>query len=259
MTQRYLYLSLIPEALIVSMLPPEEFGEYYTVGDKKKHAEQAIFIEIDPNFRHPYFRIDEAMARCVPHPDGRPKKSVYVSTYRVLEHVPTSVMGKLYLCTRYGKVLPLEKSKDFPEYTQNFYLYQELAPVASLVASTLDPVAFYKFLTHDPDTLINFPAIAFVDLRLGELDKDPEHGDIGDLPYDFIHTLRDSLISLRDKTIHTKMVDRTHTVEHPYRTINTGIYVGDMEELIYYPMPDHETLDRDYHEWWHSANLTPLP
>ncbi len=255
MSQCYLYLSLIPEALIVSMLPPEEFGEYYTVGDKKKHAEQAIFIEIDPSFRHPYFRIDDALKRCVPHEDGRPKKSVYVSTYRVLEHVPTTVMGRLFLATRYGKVLPLEKSTDFPEYNHNYYLYQELAPVEVLVASTLNPVELYKFMTHDPDSLINFPAIAFLDLKLGALDEDPEHGDIGDLPYDFIPILRDALISLRDKTVHTKMVDRTHTVEHPYRTIDTGIYIGNMEELIYYPMPPHDVLDRDYFDWWHSANM----
>ena len=28
----HLYLSFIPEALIASMLPPEEFGDYYAVG-----------------------------------------------------------------------------------------------------------------------------------------------------------------------------------------------------------------------------------
>ncbi len=252
---KYLYLSLIPEALIVSMLPPEAFGEYYTVGDKKKHNEQAIFIELDPEFRHPFFRIDEAMARCVPHENGKPKKSVYVATYGVLEHVPLTAMGTLYLVTRYGKVLPLEKSTDFPDYTQNYFLYQEIAPVSVLVASTYNPVKFHYFMTHDPDNLISFPALAYMDLKLGDLDKDPEKGAIGDLPYDFIPILRDALVALRDKTIHTKMVDRTHTVEHPYRTINTGIYIGNMDGLIYYPMLSPEILDRDYFEWWHSANI----
>jgi hypothetical protein len=51
------------------------------------------------------------------------------------------------------------------------------------------------------------------------------------------------------------MVDRTHTVEHPYRTINTGIYIGNMDGVIYYPMPSAEVLDRDHFEWWHSANI----
>ena len=32
----YLYLSIVPEALIASMLPPEEFGKYYAVGNKKR-------------------------------------------------------------------------------------------------------------------------------------------------------------------------------------------------------------------------------
>jgi len=178
-----------------------------------------------------------------------------VATYRVLEHVPLNVMGNLYLTTRYGKVLPLEKSTDFPEYNQHYYLYQEIAPVSVLVASTLNPVAFHQFMTQDPDNLISFPALAYIELKLGELDEDPEKGSIGDLPYDFIPILRDALVALRDKTIHTKMVDRTHTVEHPYRTINTGIYIGNMDGLIYYPMPSAEVLDRDHFEWWHSANI----
>jgi hypothetical protein len=252
---KHLYLSLIPEALIVSMLPPEEFGEYYTVGDKRKHNEQAIFIELDPEFRHPFFRIEESMARCVPHENGKPKKSVYVATYRALEHIPLTAMGTLYLVTRYGKVLPLEKSDTLPEYNQNYYLYQEVAPVSVLVASTYDPQEFYRFMTHDPDNLIAFPALTYIDLKLGNLDSDPENGNIGNLPYDFIPILRDALLALKNKNIHTKMVDRTHTVEHPYRTINTGIYIGNMDGLIYYPMLSPEVLDRDYYEWWHSANI----
>jgi hypothetical protein len=251
---KYLYLSLIPEALIVSMLPPEEFGEYYTVGDKRKHSEQAIFIELDANFRHPFFRIDEAMERCVPHENGRPKKSVYVATYRVLEYIPLEVMGTLYLATRFGKVLPLEKRTDIPIQNQKFYLYQEIAPVSVLVASTFAPADFHFYMTHDPDNLISFPALAYVELKLDNLDLDPENAPADSLPYDFIPALREALAALRDKTIRTKMVDRTHSVEHPYRTIDTGIYIGNMDGLIYYPMLSAEELDRNHYEWWHSAN-----
>ena len=63
----HLYLSLVPEALIASMLEPEEFGSYYAVGTKKKSSGQAIFLEVDPDFRSKYFRIDEGVSRCVPH------------------------------------------------------------------------------------------------------------------------------------------------------------------------------------------------
>ena len=98
----HLYLSLLPEALIVSMLPPEEFGQYYATGHQYKSKGQAMFFELDPAFRSDAFYIDEAVARCVPHADGTPKNSVYVSVYRVLEHVPVKVIGKLYLSTAYG-------------------------------------------------------------------------------------------------------------------------------------------------------------
>ncbi len=41
----HLYLSMLPEALIASMLSPEEFGIYYAVGSQKKSRGQAIFFE----------------------------------------------------------------------------------------------------------------------------------------------------------------------------------------------------------------------
>jgi len=81
----HLYLSLIPEALIASMLEPEEFGSYYAVGSKKKSRGQAIFFEVDAKFKSSYFHIEDAVKRCVPHEDGSPKQSIYVSVYRVLE------------------------------------------------------------------------------------------------------------------------------------------------------------------------------
>ena len=65
----HLYLSLIPEALIASMLPPEEFGVYYTVGYSKKQAAQAMFVELDPDFRSDFFNIKEGLARYEPEPN----------------------------------------------------------------------------------------------------------------------------------------------------------------------------------------------
>ena len=40
----YLYLSLIPEALIASMLPPLDFGTYLAIGTKKRTRGQAMFF-----------------------------------------------------------------------------------------------------------------------------------------------------------------------------------------------------------------------
>jgi hypothetical protein len=165
---------MLPEALIASMISPEEFGTYYAVGTQRKLHGQAIFLELDPSFRDDFFRIEDGFDRCVPHIDGEAKKSVYISTYRVLEHVPLSAVKKLYLVTAYGETLGLEPSDDVPEDDGDLHMYQEIAPVQPLVVSTLGPVAFYEFITQDSSSMIHLPAIAFADLRLGALARDPE-------------------------------------------------------------------------------------
>ena len=155
----HLYFSLIPEALIASMLPPDEFGTYYAVGSHKKLHGQAMFIELDPNFRHDFFKIEAGIERCVPHEDGSPKRSVYISTYRVLEHVPINVMQKLYLVTAYGEVLSIEAGDAVLAKPTDLNMYQEIAPVHPLVVSTLSPKKYYQFLTQNPDSLVHFPAV----------------------------------------------------------------------------------------------------
>lgn len=250
----HLYLSLMPEALIASMLNPNEFGTYYAVGSSKKRRGQAMFVELDPDFRHDYFRIEEAIARCVSHSDGRPKKSVYVSAYRVLEHIPLQDVDTLFLVSQYGETLPLARGTEYPHSQSGLYMYQELAPVSPLVVSSLDPHAFYKLVTQDPASMIHLPATCFVDLRLDELATDPDRGSVGDLPYTNLPHLRECLVELRDKTIHTKMVNRTADTEFAYRTIASGIYIGNQEELAFFPLPSRPELRSTHYTWWRSAN-----
>lgn len=250
----HLYLSLIPEALIASMLPPEEFGTYYSVGSTKKTRGQAMFLELDPDYRNDFFPIEKGMARCVPHEDGSPKKSVYIATYRVLEHVSLTGLNTLYLVTKFGETLPLQRSDDYPTKEEGLYMYQEIAPKNPLVISTLPPLEMYRFLTQDPESLIHIPAVCFVELRLGELAKDPEFGAVQDLPYENIYHLRESLVDVKTKNVHTKMVDRVHTVEYPYRMIDSGIYLGNKDELAFFPLPPREELRNKYYRWWRTAN-----
>lgn len=251
----HLYLSVMPEALIASMLPPEEFGVYYAIGSQKKARGQALFIEVDPDFRHEFFRIEEGIRRCMPHEDGSPKRSIYISVYRVLEHVPLDVIHKLYLVTQDGRVLGLEASDEFPEDAEKLHLYQEVAPVHPLVVSTLGPRDFYELIVKTPASLISLPAVCFVELRLSELAEDPEHGAVRDLPYSNIGHLRQCLMDLRTKTGHSKMVDRTHPASFPYRMIKSGIFVGNEVQLLYFPLPSQEELISQHYRWWRSANM----
>ena len=251
----YLYLSLIPEALIASMLPPEEFGQYYATGHQCKTKGQAVFFEVDPEFRHPYFPIDAGIARCVAHPDGKPKNSVYISVYRVLEHLPVDALGKLHLSTSYGQTLALEAQEPVSEPEATRHLYQDLAPAGALLVSTLDPVRYYHAVANEPTKFIRYPALAFVELGLGALAEDPEYGAMGDLPYDYMHPLREALMVLEPGVKDTKLVARAHSAEFPYRMVKTGFFVGNGPRLSYYPMPKPEVLRRDHARWWRLANL----
>ena len=253
---KHLYLSLVPEALIVSMLEPEAFGAYYAVGTLKKSHGQAMFIELDPGFRTPEFRIDEGLARCVPHPSGDPKRSVYVAIYRVAETVPATALGDLYLVTHDGRTARLGRQAPPAASTGGgLHLYQEICPVNPLVVSTKDPVAFFHFMMDRQATLFPLPAIYFADLKLGELAADPERGDGDELPYANMDHLRQCLVEIRTKQVATKMVDRNHPVAFPYRTVRTGFYFGRGADLVFYPMPSRQELMGPYYNWWRSAQM----
>lgn len=251
----YMYLSLTPEALVLSMLPPEEFGVYYSTGTEKKTHERAMFFEVDPAFRHDELRIEEGLERCVPHEDGSPKRSIYVAVYRVLERVPLNALRSLHLFTQDGRGLELQPSTDIPEDGNGLHLYQEIAPVHPLVASAYGPREFYNLIVRNPVSLLSLPAVCFAELRLDELATDPAHGAVGDLPYENIDHLRLALADLQHKRTHTKMVNRIQPAQFPFRTIKNGIFVGNEHELLYFPMPSQEELRTNHYRWWRSVNL----
>ena len=250
----FFYLSLVPEALIASMLPPKEFGNYLAVGTKKRTRGQAMFFALQ-DLEMDTARMEEIKKRCVPHADGEPKHSVYISIYRVLEQVPLHAIGNLFLVTPDGRVLELESKKQLPEFGQTFNMYQEICPVHPRIVSTLNPKEFCVHIT-DANNWIHVPKICFVDLRLGELSTDPENGDIKDLPYRAIEHLRDCLMQLEQNSAkHTKTVDRLHPQSFPFRTILNGVFVGGGEQVLYYPFPSEKELNSVHYEWWRSASI----
>ena len=250
----YIYFSAIPEALVVSMLPPAEFGNYLAVGTKKRSKEQAIFFELKNDFRSDSFDIESAVQQCVPHDDGTPKHSVYVSVYRTLENLPLEAFSSLWLITRDG--LPLEiKQSGLPEKTQDHHLYQEFCPVHPFVASRLGPVDFCKFIT-DPKVRISVPKICFAEMQLDNIPKKDSTEKDWTMPYKNIPHVRDCLWELTEKDKTTKTVDRIHEQHAPFRAIESGFYIGDHENIIYYPFPTAKELDEKHHKWWRSAQLS---
>lgn len=251
----HLYLSLIPEALIASMLDPEEFGAYYACGMMKKSRGQAMFIEIDPTFRRPEFRIEEALRRCRPHETGAPKSSVYISVYRLAERIPVSAFRQLYLVTNDGRTIGLTQQPALPDADESLHLYQELGPPRPLVVSTLAPLAFYRYMTVSEDNLFTLPALYFADLRLGELAENPEFGDCDDLPYENVDHLRQCLADIKATRAETKIVDRNHSVVFPYRLVHSGFYFGNGADMAFYKMPSKAEQVKQNYNWWRSSQV----
>jgi hypothetical protein len=236
------------------MLPPEEFGAYLSTGTKKRNKGQAIFIEVDLDKIENLIDMDSLNQRCVPKADGKPKSSVYLSVYRVLETIPLMALKSLYLTTDNGYTLELKKSSyDLSkEIKGKLHLFQELLPVSPLVASELTPAAFLKRLT-DGSIPIVLPKLFFVDLKLGELATNPIGGSVENLPYSNIGHLRDCLEILRGEyEKHMKTVQRIYSGSLLYRTIESGFYVGAKEEIVYYPYPALAELENINYEFFRS-------
>lgn len=251
--KRYFYLTTPPEALIASMLPPMDFGNYLSRGTKNRNRGEAIFIQIDPYQIQGLFDLDYAAHHCVAKPDGSPKSSVYLSIYRVLERLPLSSFMNLYLTTENGNTLELKKSVYKSKKTdKRIHLYQELCPVTPLVASVLPPPAYLKRLT-DGSAPIMVPKLFFVDLKLGELSTNPLTGSGENLPYQNIGHLRDCLEILEDEPgKDMKTVLRFFYGSLLFRTIEDGFFLGEKDEMIFYPYPEMLELEMINYDFFRS-------
>lgn len=247
----YLYLSLLPESLVASMLPPEEFGAYLATGTAKQPHGQAMFFSLKQGFQSDVFDLSDIDRRCTPHADGRPKHSVYFAIYRVLEHVPPDAIESLWLATAHGRCLELQRSETLHESPGKYHLYREICPVQPLIASSLGPAPFCRFIT-DPAKPIHVPRICFVELELSGLADDPQHGSSANLPYHNMEHIRQCLAEVETKQ--TKTVDRVSHQTILYRCVKNGFFVGDQEKMVYWPYPTRDELETRYHSWWRCAN-----
>ena len=251
---KYVYLTATPEALIASMLTPSEFGAYLSTGTKKRNKGQAIFIEVDLSKIEKLIDMENLNSRCVAKHDGKPKSSVYLSVYKVLELIPLEALKSLYLTTDNGHTLELKREVYDPakEIANKLHLYQELCPVTPLVASELAPAGFVKKLT-DGSTPIVLPKLFFVDLKLGELATNPLYGSVEHLPYTNVGHLRDCLEILKGEyKKHMKTVQRVYYGTILYRTIESGFYVGSGDDVLYYRYPTMTELENINYEFFRS-------
>jgi len=254
MEQVRLYLSMIPESLVASMLSPEAFGRYLAVGSHKRSSSPAIYFEINPDFKSDFFNMEIVKEHCVVHSDGSPKHSLYLGIYRVLEHIPLEALGKLYLTTRDGQVLALEQGELPTQFPAEHYLYDEICPVHPLIASNLDPVAFAQFVTN-PGSPLCVPKIFFAQLDPDAIIGPDRTAEGSSAIHNLPERIKECFSELDSAGKPTKTVDRIRQLIFRWNHIKNGYFVGDGKTLLFYPFPDMGELDRDHHQWWRSATL----
>jgi hypothetical protein len=241
------------EALIASHLPPLQFGAYMATGTKNGSFEKIAFIEVESGFGD-YFDWDHARERCVPHEDGQPKHSVWMSVYRALEHVPMDKMKSLYLATGDGRTMEIER-REFAasEMDRPFWVYQELCPVRPLVVSTYDPPTFSEYMTHE-NVKVAVPKIAFADLKVIDFDNLEHTGNVGSTYDSNLDHLKECIRAVTSNAVKkVKNVERSRTESFGYQIINHGIYIGSGRELVMYPMPPKDEIRQKHYDWGRSA------
>jgi len=249
--KQFIYLSMTPEALIASHLPPQEFGSYLATGTRKRLRGQAIFLELDSSEMN-NLPLEYLNEKLVPYPSGEPKRSVYLSIYRVLENTPLEAMKNLFLVTDDGKVLELMQKSFTPDKIDVIHLYQQFNPISTRVASKLSPMEFISFLT-DTSKPVSAPKIFLAELKLNRLARQPE-APLNDLPYPNPDHLRESLNPLISSGHRqTKTVIRQVKGDLSYRTVKNGFFVGNKKQILHYPFPGLEELESTYYSWWRSA------
>ena len=250
----YLYLSLIPEALVASHLAPEQYGAYLATGARHRSRGQAIFFKLSDQFasaRLDALGVDSALDRPMPQ---SPRHSFYLSVYRVLEQTPLEALESLHLVTSDGRVLTLQPADYESEKQPQFHLYQEFCPATPQIVSRLEPKVLGAQIT-DLSQHVSLPAVVFAELRLDQLANDPNSSAVGDLPYSNLEHLRDCLRELDEKPKKaTKTVVRFLQQDVLFRTLHRGFYVAASQgKFRFFPIPSRERLEIVHHAWWRSA------
>jgi hypothetical protein len=255
--QQHLYCIIYPNfALVASQLEPEDFGRYYSVGTARYYSGKMIFVEVDIDYRHPYFAIDEYLSQTLEHPDGTPKMTKFISSYRVLEHIALEALRDLFVVTTSGEVLRLA-GQNFTEDRsgERVRIIQELNPVSLLVASTFDPVALGHYLTV-PGSPRGCPSLFFtqIDLDVRKFLTDWAKNPFISAPIPGVHPQKLASVleaMLKDPHPRTKSIGIQSIFDRiSYSKLIQGFFVADQKRLLHYPMPSEEVLKRDHYGWW---------
>jgi hypothetical protein len=253
----HLYQILSPNpALVASQLSPELFAKHYTSGSTRYYAGKVVFAEIDLEYRHPFLNIDEGLEAMIPHEDGSPKATRFISSYRVLEHIDFDAILKLYLATPQGFTFGLE-SAPYEKRHQKGYLriFAEITPLRMLVLSNTNFAEFGKQITA-PNYSKGAPKLFYtqINLDIDDFLKDFEERPTMHPPIPGLHPaiLRDAILGMRFQPEKPrKGLSLASTFDNiSYRSIRHGFMFASQQGTKFFPMPSEEKVMQMNPRFW---------
>ena len=253
----HLYQILYPnQALVASQLSPEAFARHYLIGSIRHYSGKLVFAEIDLDFRHPYFDIDAGIRDLVPHPDGSPKHTRFICSYRVMEHMDFDRIQKLYLSTSEAAVLEL-KPGPYDKVHQSGFLrtFAQIAPLSMLVLSPFDMQEFGRYITK-PGNPKGCPSLFYsqIDLNVDEFLRNFEENPFTQAPFSFLHPskLRDAILQLRQQP---KKTTKGLSLFCPldqisFKRIRHGFMFASQQKYKFFPMPSLHEIETENYKFW---------
>ena len=261
--ERHLYLIAHPNhSLVASQLDAERFIKHYVRESARYFEGKLVFVELDPDFRHPYFDIEGAYANLKPHEDGSPKATKFISSYRVLEHVDFDAMGNLYLSDASGGYVALEPSDD-PSAAkvhdgEELRVILEVDPVKFIVLTRLGLPEYARFAT-DPDNSKGSPKMLYteLDVSMDDFIREAEESPYVTSFFPGIHPerLRAAIRELRrSPSKDVKGISLYCPFERiSYKLLRSGFVFaegGSPGRIKFYPLLPLDEVERRFYKFW---------
>jgi hypothetical protein len=255
--ETHLYQIVYPnQGLVASHLSAVDFARHYLIGSVRHYNGKLVFAEIDPKFRHPFFDIDGALKHMKPHEDGSPKRTKFICSYRVMEHMDFDAIQSLYLTTAEAQVLEL-KPGTYDKQHQTGYLrtYAEIAPLSMLVMSPLTMPVFGQYMT-EPGQPKSCPKLLYtqIDLNVEEFLANFEGNPFTQAPFPFLHPskLRDAIQSMRSAPHKkSKGISLFCPLDQiSFKRIRHGFMFASQDQTRFFPMPSLHDIEEQNFKFW---------
>jgi hypothetical protein len=259
--ERHLYLVVHPNhSLVASQLDPERFIKHYVRESARYFEGKLVFVELDADFRHPWFDVDSAYAQLKPHADGSPKATKFISSYRVLEHVALGAMGTLYICDASGGYVALSPSATgapAASSDEELRVILEIDPVKFIVLTRLGLAEYSRFAT-DPANSKGAPRMLYteLDVSVDDFMRETEESPYVTSFFPGIHPdrLRAAIRELRlSPSKEVKGIALYCPFDRiSYKLLREGFVFASPEHVKFYPLLPLEEVERKHYKFWKS-------